>query len=189
MSDIQKMQPVYTCSHCGATVTGEICEYCGGVTNISIEDAAPLYPELRVKNLTEMYLNWFFLLFGLFWEGITVTVMLALIFWPGDDLADGVFVITVFFGLFHIIGIVFTLVGLVGFVQRLIVNLFGKEYEAVCQGYTDTMVKWFTSVDGQPKYLYTGRGRQYKEYAVGWRIKYKMHDNLIVLLENSVRTA
>lgn len=182
---------VFTCPNCGARVVGEICEYCGSNTGIETKNATLLYPEFKAKDFTDESQGKYFVIFGAFWEGVVTTVMLVFL---AFSIMEGEMLLmvlgwSVFFLIFHIIGLVMGGKGVYALLRRKAILRRGETLVATCNGFTQTSVKWLTEIDGESKFIFTSRTtKQHREYQIGWSIDIKRIGDNICLVENSLRT-
>lgn len=184
-------QQAYICPHCGARAVGEICEYCGSTTGIETAAAALIYPEFKVVDCT--YVNGAPLLFfTALWEAIVLTVnagfvAFSLVLDEADQPASMTVFYILFFGMFHFIGITIGVMGLRSNLKRKAVLRKGYVLEATCYGFTSTTIKWCVEINGNPMFIFTPRAAQHREYQIGWKVDFKVLDNFVCMIENSLR--
>lgn len=184
-------QQAYICPHCGARAVGEICEYCGSTTGIETAAATLIYPEFKVVDYT--YVNGApMLFFAALWETITLTVNVGFLAFPlvleeTDKPAFMNLFGLLFFGMFHFLGIMVGVMGLRSNIKRKAILRKGRVMEATCYGFTSTAIKWLVEINGNPMFIFTPRSVQHREYQIGWKVDFKVLDNFVCMVENSLR--
>lgn len=130
---------VYTCSHCGAAVTSEICPYCGSVTNVDTSDAYMDYPVLECKEATLGFWTTLFpLIFAVMFSMGGIMMLMILLTGKADDGSEPFLILASipFFG----VGIAATVIVLINLLRYIILKSKGKHITGILYGYTNDNV-------------------------------------------------
>ncbi len=157
---------MYTCSHCGAAVTSEICPYCGSVTNVETSEA---YMEYPVINCKEAALGFWTTLFPLIFAVMfTISAIIMLIEALSGMAGEDTPIIILMFIPFFLIGIAAAVVVLRNVIRYIILKVKGKHITGKLYGYVDDNVR----VNGRPAQVAkilvdTPNGKRFIMYQLG----------------------
>ncbi len=157
---------VYTCSHCGAAVTSEICPYCGSVTNVNTSDAYMEYPMLNCKEAALGFWTTLFpLIFAVMFTIAGIATLMVAITGLAEDDSPLVMLMSV---PFLLIGIAAAVIVLKNVIRYITVKSKGKHITGKFYGYTDDNVL----INGRPAQVAkilvdTPNGKRFIMYQLG----------------------
>ena len=180
------MKTALRCPHCGAPVNKEVCGYCGSRINFDISQTELEGSLLKAKNVTGYGNLKFLLMFGIFWE--VISVIGGALFTLLNDMENGMdpdtyllFTILIY-GLFNIIGIVCILSAIICTSIFNKIKKDGDVIEGVCLGYIKDDVKIKLQINGKIQILFLDHGSQ-KDYIAGSKIKFRVLNNKFIVEE------
>lgn len=181
------------CKGCGATISTEVCPYCGRLTDISTEDAYLDYPEFKCKSAKLTFFNvGFSAIFGLGFGffGFLFPIIFANVV-PGKDEKWFVIGVCVPFALIGIIALALC----VRFLYRYIMtSTAGKEIQGIVYGYANAnytvngqspkTVKILIQTDSGPRYIFYDTQDIKKAYSINGKVRLKVWKHCFLMLED-----
>lgn len=192
---MEQMQPKLKviCKGCGATVSTEVCPYCGRSTDVSTADAYLDYPEYKCKSAKLTFFNaGFSAIFGLSFGFFGV--LMPVIFADGVPGKNGkLFVIG--------ICIPFVLIGIIAFAlcfkflyRFIMTSKAGKEIQGIVYGYANSnytvnnqsikTVKILIQTDRGPRYIFYDTQDIKKAYRVNEKVRLKVWKHCFLIMED-----
>ena len=180
------METALRCPHCGAPVNAEVCGYCGSRINFDISQTELEGSLLKAKNVTGYGTLKSLLIFGIFWEAISVIggVLFTLL----NDMENGMdpdtyllFAILIY-GLFNVVGVGCILSATICTSIFNKIKKDGDVVEGVCIGYIKDEVKIKLQINGKTQILFLDHDNQ-KDYITGSKIKFRFLNNKFIVEE------
>lgn len=175
------------CKNCGASVTSEICQYCGSPTGLNTADADMEYPVLDCKEAnisfwTVVFPGIFAGSFGL--AGILVTFFLWHVSQGGFSMA--------------LIGVPFLMIGggaavvmLIPIIRYIKLKIHGKQIEATVYGYVDDnllmngvpaqVVKLLVNSPQGPRFIMYQLGNTSHPYGINTKLSLMVYKNYFMI--------
>ena len=191
---MEQMQPKFKviCKGCGATVSTEVCPYCGRTTDVSTTDAYLDYPEYKCKSAKLNFFNVgfsaiFALTFGFF------GILLPIVF-DGVPGRNGTLSMVVMCIPFALIGIIAFALCFKFLYRYIMTSIAGKEIQGIVYGYANSSytvnnqhtktVKILIQTDSGPRYIFYDTQDFKKAYSVNEKVRLKVWKHCFLIIED-----
>lgn len=191
---MEQMQPKFKviCKGCGATVSTEVCPYCGRTTDVSTADAYLDYPEYKCKSVKLSIFNVgisaiFAVIFGFF------GVLLPIVF-DGIPLENGNVSMIVMCLPIMLVGITAFALCFNFLYRYIMTSKAGKEIQGIVYGYanssytvnnqTNKLVKILIQTDSGPRYIFYDTQDIKKAYNVNGKVRLKVWKHCFLIIED-----
>ncbi len=189
------MENKTTCSQCGATITTEICPYCGSKTEIDTKNADMIYPIIDCKEAnigfwTVAFPGLFAFIFGGF------GLFMPLIFYGSDPYMDfsEKAMMAMFAVIFGGIGITAFIIMIRPIVNWIFIKIKGKKITGTVYGYVNDSVvmngepaqiaKILVQTKNGPHFLFYQLGHPNKPYRINKQITLLMYKNKFLIAKD-----